>query len=249
VWSRTRWKTLKEPASVKAAVARLSTLIPMYLALAAPARAQEQDVGAWLAFAGQGHLDRQNEGARWRWWFDAHARFFNDSDGFDQSIVRPGVGFDVSENATAWLGYAWIYSDPAQASAFDEHRLWQQFTWTTPLDVNTFFGRSRLEQRFVEGTSDVGWRFRQFLRLTRPLEPRSRHGLRVWDELFFDLNDTSAGADSGFSQNRLFAGLGWTLDEAEHFTLEYGYLNQFIPHSGAPDAMNHILAIQLILSM
>lgn len=219
--------------------------------LATGARAQDlkHDVGAWFAYAGQGSFRSQGEKTNWRWWFDAHARFFEDSNGFEQSIVRPGVGYDLSKNSTAWLGYGWIVTDPAGAPSFDEHRIWQQYTWGKTVETNSYFSRSRLEQRFVETGDDVGWRFRQFMRYTRPFDSGSSLGLRVWDEVFLALNDTDWGANAGFDQNRLFAGLGWTFPEAKHTTLEFGYLNQYVYRSASTDGMNHILALTLLMSL
>jgi hypothetical protein len=226
-------------------VLAILTALPL-LSVAAPAQDLEHDWGAWFAFAGQGHFAHGDPDARWRWWFDAHARFLDDSDGFDQSIIRPGIGYDLSKESTLWAGYGWIHTDPNGGTEFDEHRIWQQYTWGRTVQTNTYFSRSRLEQRFVETGDDVGWRFRQFLRLTRPLKSETGIGLRLWDELFFALNDTDWGASSGLDQNRLFAGFGWTIGEAGYYTLEFGYLNQYL--NRADDEMNHILAMTLLLN-
>ncbi|MEQ8764230.1 MAG: DUF2490 domain-containing protein [Planctomycetota bacterium] len=205
--------------------------------------AQESDVGAWFAFAGQGSLGEPD--TRWRWWLDAHARFFEESDGFETSILRPGAGYRVTDQVTTWLGYAWIYNDTRNGS-FDEHRIWQQLIWSDSYAWGTPFLRSRLEQRFEERGSEVGWRLRQFVRWTRPIEAESRFNFRAWDEVFIDLNDTAWGQNFGFSQNRAFLGLGWNLDDTGRHTLEFGYLNQYIQRGRARDSMNHILGVTLI---
>ena len=229
---------------------RFSLLLLLALAgVSTSARAQDHDAGAWFAFAGQGHLDRTNEDARWRWWFDAHARFLEDSDGFHQSIIRPGVGYDLSPDSTLWLGYGWIATDPAGRGNIDEHRIWQQYTWATKIQSDTFYARSRLEQRFVDPGDDLGWRFRQFLRYTHPFGSDTPLGLRLWNEFFFDLNETDWGADPGFRQNRFFAGLGWTFEHAQAATLEFGYLNQYLLRANRTDSANHILAVTLLLNL
>lgn len=204
--------------------------------------AQDSDAALWMAFGGQGRIE-SGGGGRLRWWFDTHARFFDDSNGFETSIVRPGLGYDLNEHTTAWLGYAWIENDPP-AGSFTEHRIWQQLTWGKSYDWGTPFARTRLEQRFDERGGETGWRLRQFLRWTRPVSPGSRLGWRIWDEVFYDLNDTGWGQDTGFRQNRAFAGLGWQLDDS--LTLEFGYLNQYISRNGADDSMNHVFAITLL---
>ncbi len=128
--------------------------------------------------------------------------------------------------------------------------MWQQLTWDTKLGKRGLFGfhsRTRLEQRWFNSDGDTGWRFRQFLRIVRPLAPGSRWAVRVWDEVFLPLNDTDWGARAGFGQNRAFAGLGYTFDWERNYTLEFGYLNQFINRRNT-DLMNHIVSLQLILS-
>ena len=137
---------------------------------------------------------------------------------------------------------------PGSAPAFDEHRIWQQALWAGPIERVRFQSRSRLEQRFVETGSDVGWRFRQFFKGSYPFAFERRLALVGYEEAFFDLNDTNFGQRAGFSQNRLFLGLGWSIDEARHWTIELGYLNQLILRNALNDSMNHILNLNLLLS-
>ena len=62
------------------------------------------DGGLWFAALGNGDI----EGAcfanrRVKWWFDAHYRLLDDAGGFNQSIVRPGIGLDMG-NKSALIG-------------------------------------------------------------------------------------------------------------------------------------------------
>ena len=223
-------------------LARLLAAIALTSSLAC---AQRTDLGAWFAFAGQGSLPSSLDAPRLRWWFDGHLRYFEESNGFATSIFRPGIGYRLGDHTTVWVGYAWIRNDPV-SGAFDEHRAWQQLTWSKSYDWGTPFLRTRLEQRFDERGDDTGLRLRQFVRWTYPLVRDESLGVRVWDEVFVDLNDTDWGQDIGLRQNRAFAGLGWTLDERRRHTLEFGYLNQHLFRDGADDDSNHILSITLL---
>jgi len=221
----------------------------LVLSLTSTSRAQDSDVGAWFAFIGQGHFEHPDPDARWRWWFDGHARFFEDSDGFDTSIVRPGIGYDIAPGTTLWMGYGWIRNDPADTDHFDEHRFWQQLTYGRNIgSASRAFSRTRLEQRFDDRGGETGWRLRQFLRWVQRVAPDARFAFRFWDEAFIDLNDTNWGADTGFRQNRAFAGFGWDLDEERQYTLEFGYMNQWLLNENADDANNHILAVSLLMN-
>lgn len=200
------------------------------------------DQGLWLAFLSQGAFSDDAD-SPWKWWFDAHARFFDDADGFGQSILRPGIGYEIAERTTLWAGYGWINTAPAARSNFDENRVWQQLTWSTDVGPATWALRSRLEQRFLETGSDTGWRWRQFVRMRMPIVGGPRDVYFVaWDEVFVNFNDTDWGARSGFNQNRLFIGFGRRRQRCADTRIEIGYLNQAINPAGGDNLTNHILS-------
>lgn len=202
------------------------------------------DFGAWFSVNTQGKCDHRGERSKLRWWFDGHLRYLDDSDGFNQSIFRPGIGYQLNPNTNVWMGYAWINELPANGNpVFDENRIWQQLIWSKKLDQRTVWSRSRLEQRFVETGSDTGWRFRQFCKMDRPLHEESSLSIVAWDEFFLDLNETDWGQQGSFSQNRIFVGLGKKFDGPNSPKIEIGYLNQFLRRKSADDRFNHILSV------
>lgn len=228
---------------------RLTGLGAMLMVLLATnvSRAQTvDDEGIWSAFFGQGDLYESDPSEqKLKWWFDGHARFLDDADGFNQSIVRPGLGWTLNKKATLWAGYAWIRTSPLSGSDFDENRLWQQLTYTERCEPFTFGLRSRLEQRFLETGDETGWRFRQFFSMRHDL-PKCEHiKLVAWDELFVNLNDTDFGARSGLDQNRLFVGLGFQHDPNSDLRTEVGYLNQTINTPSTVNRSHHILSINV----
>jgi len=226
----------------------LSALLLFLVSLPIPGRAEvENNAGVWLMGLGQGSLAPLSPKLdRLHWWLDAQARFRDDVDGFHQTLLRPGLGYATTEHSVLWLGYAWIRTSPAETPNEDEHRIWQQWTWSIASDHISTLLRSRLEQRFPDTGQDVGWRFRQFVKLSHPLSFAPRASLVAYDELFFDLNATDWGADPGFAQNRLFAGFAWRLDDAGRWIGEIGYLNQFIDGGPGPDTMNHLVSLNLL---
>ena len=208
------------------------------------------DFGSWFSLNTQGKLNLRQEGGKLLWWFDGHLRYLDDSDGFHQSILRPGIGYQLNPDTNLWLGYAWINTLPTSGAAvFDEHRIWQQLMWSQKFEQFSFLSRSRFEQRFVETGDDTGLRFRQFLKVDRPLYQDSPLGLVVWNEAFFTLNETDWGQQGSLGQNRLFAGLGRKFAGPNKPKLEVGYLNQFIRRKSATDRMSHIISTQLVLDV
>lgn len=201
------------------------------------------DTGLWFAALGNGEFESLGEESRLRWWFDAHYRLRNDTDGFNQSIVRPGMGYAIDDTQTIWAGYGWINTSPILGEDFDEHRFWQQWTATPSAGDWQFLHRSRFEQRWVETGDDVGLRWRQLVRGQRKLSSFPELSFILWDELFLNFNDTDWGARSGLDQNRLFIGYGYKRCEHARVRTEIGYLNQFVNRQGNVDGMNHILSV------
>lgn len=221
---------------------RLLAMTCLILAASSTARCQSvADGGQWTALFSQGDFAACS--SPWKWWFDGHLRFLEDADGFNQSIVRPGIGWSLGEDLVVWGGYGWIHTSPLTGNDFDEHRTWQQLTWSRGDEVRTFALRPRLEQRFLETGDDVGWRFRQLVRMQHHIPNLPRLSFVTWDEIFFHLRDTDWGAASGFDQNRVFVGFGWQHQPDSRLRTEIGYLNQTIDSPSGADRVNHILSI------
>lgn len=207
------------------------------------------DLGLWNALFAQGKFEDLGwECDRLKWWFDGHLRLLNDTDGFNQSIVRPGIGWTLDEQSTVWAGYGWIHTKAFSGLEIDEHRIWQQWTWSKGSEVWKFGLRSRFEQRFVDLGDDAGLRFRQFFRAQHNLPAVPKITLVCWNELFYNLNDTDWGAQSGFNQNRVFAGVGYIPSPNCRWRVEVGYLNQVIDLPVINDRSHHILSINFFRS-
>ena len=207
------------------------------------------DLGQWNAVFAQGKLDDLGCACdRLKWWFDGHLRLLDDTDGFNQSIVRPGIGWMLDGQSTVWAGYGWIHTQVLSGLEIDEHRIWQQWTWSESADVWKFGLRSRLEQRFVEVGDDVGLRFRQFFRAQHNLPAVPYLSLVGWDELFINLNDTDWGAETGFDQNRIFLGVGYKPRPECRWRVEIGYVNQTLDLPVIDDRTHHILAVNFFRS-
>lgn len=191
-------------------------------------------------------------------WFEGQGRFRDGLDALDQGMARTGLGYELTDHTSLWLGYAYIPTRPRGQETLDEHRLWQQLLWTDQAGPVTVTSRTRLEQRFIETEPATGWRFREFIRFAWPPllaygiakeHPEYPEALRTlslvgWNEIFLRLNSTRHYA-SGLDQNRAFLGIGSKLNQ--YTRVEIGYLNQFID-SSPNNQMNHILSLNLFLN-
>ena len=247
--SDTREMTLKVHIAIMKAFSILSAaLLFMGLAMTLDLQAEtEPNNGLWMMKASQGVLGSKD--SPYRWWLDAHLRYSDDANDFEQSIFRPGLGYALPNHHTLWAGYGWIANSPEMGDTFHEHRFWQQHSWKTKVGSFGLASRSRLEQRFREGSQDdAGWRFRQFIKLTRPILDDGPFYWSLWDEVFLNLNDTNWGAESGLDRNRIFAGIGWQPKSMPYLKAEVGYLNQLIDRPTGINRMDHLLSLNVFLN-
>ena len=211
------------------------------LLAAAPVSAQTVvDERLWLAPSIQ---ERQGTDSPWRWALETQQRTRDGVNELDVLTVRPMIGYDLTSRSSVWAGYSATATFLPAGGARMEHRITEQYTFTARPWGGTLSTRFRLEQRFLEGDSELAWRARDILRYSRPFSSGSRTSWVVADELFVHLKSTTL-TTSGLDQNRVFLGLSRST-KAGH-RLEGGYLNQFTNGHRLPNRRNHIF--QLVLS-
>ena len=206
------------------------------LAAATPAAALAGDLQAWggttVTAPVTGKLSASME---------AQARLTGDVSRLGQLILRPSIGWRVADRHTLSLGYAYVRSEPGGTPVTNEHRLWQQAVYGIVGSGEGVMldGRTRLEQRFVEGKEGTGWRLRQQLRLTAPVA-----GVRavLWSEPFYNIDDAGWGQRQGFDQLRAFAGVNLKVNDM--VTVEPGYLHQRVFRRGE-DRINHVASLSM----
>jgi hypothetical protein len=212
--------------------------LPLALLIApTPALAVEEDALLWAAVTANGPL-----GGGVLFTGDTQARIGTGPQDFRQYLVRAGLGAEIAPHVAAHAGYGYFRTGrPGRLS--DEHRLWQQLGYPVLAGRSwTVHGRTRLEQRFLDGADRASWRIRQQLRATVPLGNPERPSLVVGSEALFNLNGPRGAPRSGLDRFRVQAGLVVPLGQG--FSLEPAYLNQFIRRRGR-DLDEHILVTGL----
>ncbi len=199
------------------------------------ARAQENDLNGWGVITSS--IDT---GEKTFIWLEAQPRFTNDISRLGQLLLRTGVGYKIDKETSVVLGYAYIFTDPVGPASSNEHRIWQQLSFNVFGDGNgvTLKGRSRLEQRIFEGSSDVGVRIRQQLNLSVPLSDTLK--AVFYTEPFIALNTINIGQRDGLNVWRNYAGLSFPI--SKNISLSPGYLNQYVPRVGE-DRIDHVAVI------
>lgn len=205
------------------------------------------DSGLWSQIEGIIKLETLDpKFDRFRLWFTGEARFFEDFDRFSQGVVRFVPGYQFSDNIALFFGYTWQPTVLANGDTIHEHDINQAMTWSRATDWGSLSMRTMIEWRFVNHDSQMATRLRQKVRTNYQLTDITPHlSLIAWEELFLNVYSVDWGPESGFDQNRVFAGLGWQFDQKGHYTFEVGYLNQYLSRPGQDNLMNHMLLTSL----
>jgi hypothetical protein len=234
-------KKMKALMMTAAAMCSVSMLTP---ALAVDALVANdditQDAGSWAQMVGEGSLGFIDPSlSKGRIWVEGQARINDNWDHLYQGVVRAAVGYSLSDRATIWAGYTWLPTQNLGKHYVNQQDVWPAFRYVLPTDIGTFSFRTMIESNFIQG-SDVRFRPRQMIRFMHPMEFEPRLSLIAWDEFFIRVNSTKVGGQSGFDQNRAFAGLGWTFNKNVRF--EGGYMNQYLDDAThTNNTMRHLI--------
>lgn len=198
-------------------------------------------------------------------YMEVNPRIADDVTNIDQLLLRPAIGYQLTEHISLWQGYAWVgnFNQPhtaPQSPFFQENRIFQQVIYTQKFGDFKFMSRTRMEERWIEHAAGTALRFRQMLKLSYPLPVAPDWALVVYDEIFINLNsvDTldearrgvSKGPGAGIDQNRLFLGVNKSFNQ--YVNVDLGYQNQMLNSRtlhGNANLINHMLLLQFYINL
>lgn len=208
-----------------------------------------QDAGSWLQVVGEGSLKKVDPALeKTRVWVEGQSRFDKDWNHWYQGMARTAVGYSISDRATIWAGYTFLPTQNVGKPYKAQQDVWPAFRYVLPTSLGTITFRTMIETNFLPGNANqVRVRPRQMVKFTHPLQFEPRLSLIAWDEFFVRANTTKASGDSGFDQNRAFAGLGWSF--TKNLRTEAGYLNQYLDNnSHSNNTMHHLIMGSLFMN-
>lgn len=208
--------------------------------IAASAAPTKDDFGTWISNTYQTDFS----GSRYLAFLELHPRTKTDNSEFSQIIVRPMLGYKLTDHLQLWAGYTW-QGEYTEARDFEmatndivEQLQWVD-NWTPQLN---FQYRFRLEQRMFADENDTGHRMRHRIRFAYTL-PDSQAYLIAADELLVYFNSIDDGrlahsVQTGVNQNRSYLGVGYKL--TPQLNIDSGYQLQYIHSYGTADTLNHV---------
>lgn len=211
--------------------------------------ATQYDMQTWVNVTAIGTFHTANKPFnRLKYWLEGQERLGDDSSHFTQTLVRPGLGYALTENLSIWVGYGWVHTGyPLTTHPFTEDRIWQQLLWIKTTPYLTFTSRTRMEQRFLANNPKTAYRARQLFKVSIPLKAHPKFSLVSSDEVFWHKNNFVGRNNRGFDQNRFFAGLGYKITPMVN--TEIGYLNQYIRRVGAPNFLSNNVSVSFLLTL
>ncbi|KAA9338564.1 DUF2490 domain-containing protein [Hymenobacter busanensis] len=216
-------------------------------------RVADHNHHVWLVYNGDFQLVKRwgvHTEAQWR-----RANWISDP---QQNFVRAGINYHATDNLLLTAGYAFAdthpYGDYPAASAFPEHRLYQQVLLKDNDGWLQLQHRYRLEQRWVRFAGQDIYtylnRVRYQLRLAAPLvgakiTPRTPYVVAS-DELFVNFGQNVT--NNFFDQNRLYGAFGYVVKKG--VSVEAGYMHQLVQQrNGRVFEHNHTMQLGLTLNL
>lgn len=196
-----------------------------------------QDYGAWVPVSAKFPILRRLEG-----YVEGQTRFQkNHVHDLSEQILRVGLGYRLNRRWTVYSGYYW--SGRFDEEFNHEHRLWHQITYQKRIGKLTIQNRFRAEESWRIAYLGPSVRLRNQVKLSYPIA-NTRWYVTAFEEPMINVNAPSDGPEPGFTQNRIFVGIGRQINRFTRW--EIGYLNQYRnSRTARPDIVNNVLASQL----
>ncbi len=205
---------------------------------AASHAATADDFQVWSSFQASGSISGRVVGG-----LELSGRFVDDAGRLGVAIVRPTIGYKLTDHLIVHLGYAHQTTINQNRRDVQEDRIFQQINWTMgKIGKATLSSRTRFEQRFVNTGNDTGLRARFQLKYSLPLK-RKGTNLVMSTEPLIALNTTNWGQRAGLDQWRNFIGVNMPLAKA--LSLETGFQHRYQVRLNQPDRSDFIVPITL----
>ncbi|WP_316764976.1 DUF2490 domain-containing protein [Pedobacter aquatilis] len=160
------------------------------------------------------------------------------ADGFEYVntlLLRGALSYNFSTKHSAALGYAykadWTYDNDLLEYS-PEHRIYEQYLFSSELRKFEINARFRLEQRFVKKKELVNFsqRARAFLSAQIPLKADTgfSRGIyaKIQNEIFMNVQNREKVNNSIFDQNRTSIGIGFRFSKSLDIDFSYLYWYQ-----------------------
>ena len=183
----------------------------LFFSISISAQETDEMFGSWSEVVGRHKLTEQ-----WSIPTTAILQHYRVFDPLQFIILRTGLTYNLSENASATLGYDYIYSEVYSGENFSlSHRLWEELVLNSKYSGFGISHRYRLEHTWTRRKPDydLSHRLRYRFRIEHLLYKKIY--VTAFDEIFIKIGRPH------FDQNRLHLGLGYVFHS--NLRMELGY--------------------------
>ncbi|MBO9576025.1 MAG: DUF2490 domain-containing protein [Sphingobium sp.] len=173
------------------------------------------------------------------------ARFSDAQKGLYEIENNLLLNYKINKTVTIAAGYT---HDPLYSGGHFtrmEHRAREQVSFDNIAKIASgqISTRARMEQRWRDGMTGTGWRFRPYVKWTLPIANKGKTTLNIWHESFINLNKTPGQTVSGYDRMRNNITVKFPISKV--VSIEAGYLNQYQFTRNAPNKMDHVATATL----
>ena len=178
---------------------------------------------------------------------EVHPRFGDNVSEFNQLVVRPVLGYQLTDHLSIWQGYTWVGT--YQPRYTQEHHSIQQLIYRRNFSSFELFSRFMLEERVIGGADGIGLRARTLMRIDVPIPQAPEWAFVLYDEVLVNVNSVRNGPQEGFDENRFVVGMNRQV--TEQISVDFGYQMQAQNRAsaGLVNQMNHILLVQFFIGL
>jgi len=178
---------------------------------------------------------------------EVHPRMGEHVSELTQLVVRPVLGYQLTDYLAIWQGYTWVGTYRPRFA--EEHHAIQQVTYRRQFSSFELFSRFMLEERVIGGADGTGVRARTLMRVDVPLPQTPEWAVVLYNEVLVNVNSVRNGPQEGFDENRFVAAINRQV--TEQISMDFGYQMQAQnkANSGLVNQMNHILLVQFFIGL
>ena len=178
---------------------------------------------------------------------EVHPRFGENVSELNQLVIRPVLGFKLTDHWSIWQGYTWVGTYRPRFA--EEHHSIQQLIYRRQFSSFELFTRFMLEERVINRADGTALRARSLTRVDVPLPQAPEWAFVLYNEILVNVNSVRNGPQEGFDENRFVVGMNRQV--TEQISVDFGYQMQVQNRAnpGLVKQMNHILLVQFFIGL
>ena len=210
---------------------------------------QKSEHNGWLFLSHQ-----QKLGDKWQLSSDFQIRSADKLSYLNTLLIRPGIGYKISDDQTVTVGYTFFgrwMKENSETTYQPEHRIFEQYQLENKIARIEITNRVRYEQRFIRKDESIfAQRFRYYIQAQIPLiadsDFKTGFYTAIQDEIFLNVQGKDKLNNHVYDQNRTYISLGYRF--GENLEIEAGYMFRYIIEQDQ-NVRNNILQIFIKTSL